>query len=60
MTDLQKFIAALTALSTTHGFKIGGCGCCGSPWVRKESKAGHYSMPNDTDEDIDNLEWVKE
>ena len=29
----QKFLAELTALSEKHNLYIGGCGCCGSPWI---------------------------
>jgi hypothetical protein len=30
----EKFIKELTELSRRHGIIIGGCGCCGSPFVR--------------------------
>lgn len=30
---LDKFLEELTELSNKYGFVIGGCGCCGSPWV---------------------------
>lgn len=30
---LQEFLAELTLLSQKHKLRIGGCGCCGSPWV---------------------------
>ena len=30
---LNKFLDELTELSRKHGFAIGGCGCCGSPWI---------------------------
>ena len=26
-------MADLTELSRKHGITIGGCGCCGSPWL---------------------------
>jgi GTPase involved in cell partitioning and DNA repair len=34
MTDEQQeaLLADLTELSRKHGIKIGGCGCCGSPY----------------------------
>ena len=38
MTDrekLDKFLEELSKLSNKYGFVIGGCGCCGSPWVSK-------------------------
>ncbi len=34
MTDNEKqFILALRELSLKHRVVVGGCGCCGSPWV---------------------------
>ena len=30
---LDKFLKELSELSNEYGFIIGGCGCCGSPWV---------------------------
>jgi hypothetical protein len=30
---LNKFLEELTELSKAHGLAIGGCGCCGSPFV---------------------------
>lgn len=30
---LNKFLEELSELSNKYGFAIGGCGCCGSPWV---------------------------
>lgn len=29
----RRFLTDLTAVSRQHGIVIGGCGCCGSPWV---------------------------
>ena len=31
--ELESFLAELTALSEKHNLYIGGCGCCGSPWI---------------------------
>ena len=31
---LDKFLEELSKLSNKYGFVIGGCGCCGSPWVK--------------------------
>ena len=30
---LRSFLACLRDLCALYGYKIGGCGCCGSPWV---------------------------
>lgn len=39
----EKFIAELTKLTKKYGIAIGGCGCCGSPWVTPTNiKDGHY------------------
>ena len=33
---LEQFLNDLTELSKKYGFSIGGCGCCGSPWIFDE------------------------
>lgn len=38
MTDnekVEKFLRDLTALSKAYDLWIGGCGCCGSPYIMK-------------------------
>ena len=32
---LDRFLKELGELSNKHGFKICGCGCCGSPWIEE-------------------------
>lgn len=29
----DKFLEELTELTKKYGIEIGGCGCCGSPWL---------------------------
>lgn len=44
LTDEQKkdnekaFLKALTKLTKQYRISIGGCGCCGSPWINHEAK----------------------
>lgn len=34
--ELESFLSELTALSEKYDLYIGGCGCCGSPWIMRE------------------------
>lgn len=49
---VRKYLEALAALSKEHGFKIGGCGECGSPWVI-DMKEGRRGSPNH----VEHLYW---
>lgn len=41
----EEFRKGLAALTEKHGFKIAGCGCCGSPRVDvAENPRGWYSV----------------
>lgn len=31
---LKLFLSDLTKISNEYGISIGGCGCCGSPWLK--------------------------
>lgn len=66
----DAFLAALTALSETHGITIGGCGCCGSPSLtimREAEKGGRYQVDGEARTSHDGasaylgdaLTWVK-
>lgn len=41
---LDKFLEELSELSNKYGFEIGGCGCCGSPWVQEID--GNFGVDN--------------
>lgn len=68
MTDERQaaFLAELTELSRRHRIAIGGCGCCGSPWLTEltptptdvmiyEGVDGKYAIGEVNDEIV----WVK-
>ena len=33
MNRLEEFLKELSELTKKYELKIGGCGCCGSPWI---------------------------
>lgn len=41
---LRSFLAELRDLCGRYGYKIGGCGCCGSPWVVTEAAGYVHSL----------------
>jgi hypothetical protein len=60
MTEKEtEFLKRLTELTRELGVYVGGCGCCGSPWIYEimsgESKKGEYS----TDGENGYLMWNK-
>ena len=53
--NLKAFLEGLAELSIKHNLTIGGCGCCGSPWItEREVEAGSY-----TEMHLDNLTFVE-
>ena len=38
--EVSKFMVELEALSRKHNIVIGGCGCCGSPFLYREGSMG--------------------
>ena len=57
--EVLAFLKRLTDLSSEYGLIIGGCGCCGSPYLTEEVNddiryRGHYRIDNNNS----NLEWV--
>lgn len=33
MSRLEEFLKELSELTQKYELEIGGCGCCGSPWI---------------------------
>ena len=52
--NVDKFLEDLSLLTHKYGISIGGCGCCGSPWID-----GIHEIKLEGDEkDYDNLRYV--
>lgn len=54
--DYQAFMEALSSLTREYGVRIGGCGCCGSPFLMPleyGEERGNY----EADAKNDNLKW---
>jgi hypothetical protein len=60
--QLAAFLLELTELSQEHGIKIGGCGCCGSPFLSEittTEKDGQYYVPMSGDSpDDQEVQWL--
>lgn len=49
--EVQEYIRDMVQLHIKHKASIGGCGCCGSPWVEVETDArnslDHFEIWNE-------------
>lgn len=58
MTDEEKrmteFLEGLTELTKKTGIAVGGCGCCGSPYLTTSDSGSRYEHT-----DFSGLSWVK-
>ena len=50
MTKLERFIKSVASIERIYGYTIGGCGCCGSPYI-VDTKTDKVVM------DCDDPEW---
>jgi hypothetical protein len=57
--EFAAFLADLTKLTKKHKLIIGGCGCCGSPFIVREKIANHgrYKAKSAQPEEMTNLTW---
>lgn len=55
-SQVSEFLRELTELSSKHKIEIGGCQCCGSPYLLSITYEGQYEVRTET---FDCLDWVK-
>ena len=54
---VKEFVRELSKLSRRHKISIGGCGCCGSPFLSPMGKDdGRYEVTKD----FDGLHWKRD
>jgi len=63
--ELNAFLADLSELTRKHGIRIGGCGCCGSPWacaLEPDGRDGYRYKEEARNNDGDALDigWIKD
>lgn len=54
----RAFILELTRLAREYGITIGGCGCCGSPWVVSGEDTTNEQAGYICDENGEGLRWI--
>jgi hypothetical protein len=55
--NVKEFLRELSKLSRRYKISIGGCGCCGSPFLSPISgDGGRY----ETSEDFDGMYWKQD
>lgn len=61
MTNEQTadFLNDLTALTRKYNIVIGGCGCCGSPWLSTKNDASDKRFSYTCNEHRNELDWVE-
>lgn len=57
---IKDFLKDLTKLSRKHKITIGGCGCCGSPYLVEIKKSGRYVIENIETSTPEKLQWINE
>lgn len=47
----------LTQFTRETGYMIGGCGCCGSPWLRKVKNLEGFYVGDGDSSHCDDIDW---
>lgn len=56
--QVKNFVRELSKISRKHKIKIGGCGCCGSPFLSPmEKDDGRYEVDSKA---FDELKWKRD
>lgn len=57
---VRKFLKELSELSLKYKITIGGCGCCGSPWINTNENLKNGGKYKVSSEDVNgsDLMWV--